>query len=137
MTINLYRILQTTSGHGLRPEISKALKSLKMNEDSKLSLAGDFSFLDEAGCVVTKAGTFYAATYGDNKVPVTLLLGPDALGMEPASPPSSTFSLCPVTRFIDDSIPTRLISQPGSNKGNFKKSDLLFSRSQAERNVDH
>lgn len=98
-----------------------------MNEDLKLSLASDFSLVDEAGCVRTKAGTFYAATYGDNKVPVTLLLGPsqDALGMEhleeQASPSTTTFSLSPVTKFIDDSIPSRLISVTGSNKGKHLK----------------
>ena len=100
-----------------------------MNE--KLSLASDFAFVDEAGRGVnTKVGTFYAATYGDNKVPVTLLLSPPTAkqfqlknpaatsGQSPLEQahndqhqePRSAFSLCPVTKFIDDSIPSRLIS---------------------------
>ena len=117
--------LQTSQNQ--RPEISKTLKALKMNEN--LSLASDFAFVDEAGRGVnTKVGTFYAATYGDNKVPVTLLLSgpPTAKQLQlkntaeaPSSgeahndhhqEPRSAFSLCPVTKFIDDSIPSRLIS---------------------------
>ena len=122
--------LQTSQNQ--RPEISKTLKALKMNEN--LSLASDFAFVDEAGRhgVNTKVGTFYAATYGDNKVPVTLLLsGPptakqsqlkDPAGAQAEEQahndhhqePRSAFSLCPVTKFIDDSIPSRLISNAGT-----------------------
>ena len=115
--------LQTSQNQ--RPEISKTLKALKMNEN--LSLASDFAFVDEAGRGVnTKVGTFYAATYGDNKVPVTLLLSgcPAAKQSQLKNPaaleqthndqhyqePRSAFSLCPVTKFIDESIPSRLIS---------------------------
>lgn len=107
-----------------------------MNEN--LSLESDFTFVDEAGRVNTQVGTFYAATYGDNKVPVTLLLSPPAAQHQlrntaatvpgaqgsPAaqqahndqqqSEPRSAFSLCPVTKFIDDSIPSRLISNAGT-----------------------
>ena len=124
--------LSLQTSHHQRPEISKTLKPLKMNEN--LSLASDFTFVDEAGRVNTQVGTFYAATYGDNKVPVTLLLSPPAAQHQlrntaatvpgaqgsPAaqqahndqqqSEPRSAFSLCPVTKFIDDSIPSRLIS---------------------------
>ena len=98
-----------------------------MNEN--LSLESNFTFVDEAGRVNTQVGTFYAATYGDNKVPVTLLLSPPAAQhqlrnttqgsptqqahndqQQQQSEPRSAFSLCPVTKFIDDSIPSRLIS---------------------------
>ncbi len=117
-TFHLVFALQTS--HHQRPEIGKALKPLKMNETS-LSLASDFTLVDEAGCVNTKAGTFYGATYGDNKVPVTLLLTdsdselPPNKAQDPTAEdfeeePKSAFSLCPVTKFIDDSIPSRLIS---------------------------
>ena len=130
-----YLSLQTS--HHQRPEISKTLKPLKMNEN--LSLESDFTFVDEAGRVNTQVGTFYAATYGDNKVPVTLLLSPPAAqhqlrntaatvpgaqgsptaqqahnDQQQQSEPRSAFSLCPVTKFIDDSIPSRLISNAGT-----------------------
>ena len=138
-----------TSQHQ-RPEISKTLKPLKSNEKN-LSLASNFAFVDEqAGRsgVNTKEGTFYAATYGDNKVPVTLLLSPlppmsqpgSQSQLGPGSHPEnisangaplleqqahyehqsetrSAFSLCPVTKFIDDSIPSRLISSNASTTG--------------------
>ena len=101
-----------------------------MNEN--LSLESNFTFVDEAGRVNTQVGTFYAATYGDNKVPVTLLLSPPAAqhqlrnttqgsptqqahnDQQQQSEPRSAFSLCPVTKFIDDSIPSRLISNTGT-----------------------
>ena len=108
--------------------------------NGNLSLASDFAFVDEAGRGVnTKVGTFYAATYGDNKVPVTLLLSggpPTAKQSQLKNPagaqaeeqahndhhqePRSAFSLCPVTKFIDDSIPSRLISNvAASTTGTF------------------
>ena len=122
-----------------------------MNEN--LSLESDFTFVDEAGRVNTQVGTFYAATYGDNKVPVTLLLSPPAAQHQlrntaatvpgaqgsPAaqqahndqqqqqSEPRSAFSLCPVTKFIDDSIPSRLISNAGTT-GTHNTNIPTFSR---------
>ena len=142
-----------TSHHQRPAEISKTLKPLRSQPN--LNLASDFTFVDEAGRGVnTKVGTFYAATYGDNKVPVTLLLsstGPPA-GISASSPfhqlkngaslqeqqahndhsqqsePRSAFSLCPVTKFIDDSIPSRLIPNAGTT-GN-KMLTLTFNQIQ-------
>lgn len=59
----------------------------------------DFSLIADAGSVQTKVGHFYAATYGTNKVPVTLLVT-DSSGAVVSSPTKqSAFSLCPVARF--------------------------------------
>ena len=127
------------TSHNQRPEISKALKPLKTSEKRNLSLSSNFAFVGEAGCVHTKVGAFYAATYGDCKVPVTLLLSPLAAEMSSREfekpcddqivgqdeQPRSAFSLCPVTKFIDESIPSRLISGNESTPGKKKSLRLV------------
>jgi hypothetical protein len=90
----------------------------------------DFTLIDEAGSVGTKAGIFYAATYGANKAPVTLLVGrgsPTAANAgekkenqhqaydEDDQELRNAFSLCPVTKFTEDTIPSKLM--PKSSKG--------------------
>lgn len=63
----------------------------------------DFSLIADAGSVQTKVGHFYAATYGTNNVPVTLLvsLTDSSVVSSPAAAlaKQSAFSLCPVARF--------------------------------------
>ena len=111
----------------------KALKAMT----KPISLASDFNLVQEAGYATTKAGIFYAATYGDNKVPVTLLVSNHPTSTkqtttkhgnddQAAVPKSNAFSLCPVTKFIDDSISHGLISIVGSKAAAGKIKRFFF-----------
>ena len=71
----------------------------------------DFSLVDEAGHVPSRVGSFYSATYGPQKIPVTLLLRSSQ--DETLWSSRSAFSLCPVTKFTDNDGGLGLISQAG------------------------
>jgi len=61
----------------------------------------DFCLVDEAGHVPSRVGSFYSATYGPQKIPLTLLLRSSS-DETPLWSSRSAFSLCPVTKFTDN-----------------------------------
>ena len=76
----------------------------------------DFTLIDDAGYIQTKAGTFYAATYGATKMPVTLLVSPTDT-LTDTSHKIDAFSLSPVSKFTEDSIPVEFMSSSPAGKG--------------------
>ena len=118
--------LQTSHHHRPAADLTKALKMLN-NSETTLKWS-DFSLIDEAGFMSTKAGTFYAATYSATKTPVTLLVSPapvspsDILTDTSSSSASSSshktdaFSLSPVSKFISEDAAEFMSSAP-ADKG--------------------
>ena len=100
--LNPFISLQTSQHH--RPDVTKALKTLN-SETLKWT---DFTLIDEGGFVPTKAGSFHAATYGATKVPVTLLVS--TTDTTDTSHKTDAFSLSPVSKFTEDSLPSEFTS---------------------------
>ena len=89
----------------------------------------DFILIDEAGFTLTKAGTFYAATYGASKLPVTLLVSPTDSLTDTSQHKTDAFSLRPVSKFIEDNIPAEFMSASApAGKGMYKKNVEVFFR---------
>ena len=78
----------------------------------------DFTLIDDANIhgIQTKAGTFYAATYGATKMPVTLLVSSTDQSTD-TSHKIDAFSLSPVSKFTEDSIPVEFMSSSPAGKG--------------------
>ena len=102
--------------------MTKALKTLN-SETLKWT---DFTLIDEGGFVPTKAGSFHAATYGATKVPVTLLVS--TTETTDTSHKTDAFSLSPVSKFTDDSLPSEFISSSAGPpcKGTFLNYSQLW-----------
>ncbi len=107
-----------------RPEVSKALRPIQNAGISRKLRLADFTVLVEAGSLTTRAGTFYSATYGNTKTPVTLSfsigeavkddLDEDTFEEEDDEK-STAFSLCPLAKFFEAEIPASLVDSTGGH----------------------
>ena len=101
--------------------MTKALKTLN-SETLKWT---DFTLIDEGGFVPTKAGSFHAATYGATKVPVTLLVS--TTDTTDTSHKTDAFSLSPVSKFTEDSLPSDFTSSSAGSPCKGKYLQVLHS----------